>query len=130
MTLSIDIVAAAADNADFRRVLATGPHAQLVVMCIPPGGEIGEEIHATVDQVLAITEGRGSAVIEGVSSPIAPGTVVHVPAGALHNIVNVGPGDLRLWTVYAPPEHEPGTVHRTKADADAAEESHAPAPVG
>lgn len=132
MAFSFDIAAETAANSSFRSVISTGPHAQLVVMCIPPGGEIGEEVHDTVDQVLVFTDGSGSSVLEGEASPVGPGTVVHVPAGTRHNFVNTGLGDLRLWTVYAPPQHAPGTVHRTKAEADADEEDHytAPAPVG
>lgn len=124
MDHSFDIASAVADSSDFRRVLSTGPHAQLVVMCIPPGGEIGDEVHGTVDQILAFVSGSGHAVLEGAISPVGPGIVVHVPAGTRHNFVNDGSGDLRLWTVYAPPQHAPGTVHRTRAEADADEADH------
>jgi mannose-6-phosphate isomerase-like protein (cupin superfamily) len=124
MTLSFDIAAEAKANEDFRKVLSTGKHAQVVVMCIPPGGEIGEEVHDHVDQVLAFTEGEGVAILEGEESPVGPGRLVHVPAGTRHNFVNRGGGDLRLYTVYAPPQHAPGTIHRTKAEADADEADH------
>jgi len=124
MTLSFDIAAEAKENGNFRKVLSTGKHAQVVVMCIPPGGEIGEEVHDHVDQVLAFTEGEGVAILEGEESPVGPGRLVHVPAGTRHNFVNRGAGDLRLYTVYAPPQHAPGTVHRTKAEADADEADH------
>ena len=124
MTLSFDIAAEAKANENFRKVLSTGKHAQVVVMCIPPGGEIGEEVHDHVDQVLAFTEGEGVAILEGEESPVGPGRLVHVPAGTRHNFVNRGAGDLRLYTVYAPPQHAPGTVHRTKAEADADEADH------
>ena len=117
-----DIVARAHDNPFFRQVVSTGPHAQVVVMTIPPDGEIGAETHAGVDQVLVVTAGIGRAELDGARSPIAPGTLVHVPAGTLHNIINEGSAELRLYTVYAPPQHAPGTVHRTKAEADADEE--------
>ena len=128
MDLSFDIAAEAKTNEDFRKVLSTGTHAQVVVMCIPPGGEIGEEVHDHVDQVLAFTEGEGVAILEGAESPVGPGRLVHVPAGTRHNFVNRGAADLRLFTVYAPPQHAPGTVHRTKAEADADEADHYEAP--
>lgn len=117
-----DIAARATANTSFREVVSTGPHAQIVVMSIPAGGEIGEEVHTDVDQVLVIVAGAGATILEGRRSPLEAGGLVHVPAGTLHNIVNDGPVDLKLWTVYAPPQHAPGTIHRTKADADAAEE--------
>ena len=124
MTLNIDIVEAALANDNFRSVLSTGPHAQVVVMSIPPGGEIGEEVHAGLDQVLVFVGGEGVAVLDGERSFVGSGRLVHVPAGALHNVINTGPGDLRLYTVYAPPQHAPGTVHRTRAEADADEADH------
>ena len=124
MALNIDIVEAARANDFFREVLSTGTHAQVVVMSIPPGGEIGEEVHDHVDQVLAFVEGDGVSILEGEEAPIGPGRVVHVPAGTRHNFVNRGAGDLKLWTVYAPPQHADGTIHRTKAEADADEADH------
>lgn len=113
-------VEAAAENESFRRTLETGEHAQLVAMTIPPGGEIGEETHDG-DQLLLFVEGEGEAILEGASSPVGADDYVFVAAGTLHNFVNTGSGPLRLLTVYAPPEHPDGTVHETKADADAAE---------
>ena len=124
MALNIDIVEAARANDFFREVLSTGTHAQVVVMSIPPGGEIGEEVHDHVDQVLAFVDGEGVSILEGEEAPIGPGRVVHVPAGTRHNFVNRGTGALKLWTVYAPPQHAQGTIHRTKADADADEADH------
>lgn len=121
MAFNVDIVAAVKDNTLFRRVLSTGPYAQVVVMSIPPGGEIGLETHEHVDQVLAFIEGTGTAVLDGEESAVGPARLVHVPAGTLHNVTNSGATDLRLYTVYAPPQHRPGTVHRTKAEADADE---------
>lgn len=121
MSWTGSITDAARDNADFRRVLSTGPHAQLVVMSIPAGGEIGEEVHDDVDQVVSIVEGSGEAVLDDVPSQIGDGDLVLVPAGTKHNVRNVGTGDLKLYTVYAPPEHPDGTVHRTRAEAQAAE---------
>ncbi len=128
MAFNIDIVAAAKANTFFREVLSTGPNAQVVVMSIPPGGEIGQEVHEHVDQVLAFVEGEGVAILERVEGAVGPDRLVHVPAGMLHNVVNRGPGDLRLYTVYAPPQHAPGTIHRTKAEADADETDHFVAP--
>jgi mannose-6-phosphate isomerase-like protein (cupin superfamily) len=116
-----DILERTRNNSLFREVLASGPHAQVVIMSIPPGGEIGEEVHADVDQVLVFVEGQGEAVLDGVRSPVRPDRLVLVPAGTRHNFVNTGSTDLRLYTIYAPPEHAPGTIHRTKAEADAAE---------
>jgi mannose-6-phosphate isomerase-like protein (cupin superfamily) len=115
------ITDAASGNTDFRRVLSTGPHAQLVVMSIPADGEIGEEVHDDVDQVISIVDGSGEAVLDDVPTPIGGGDLVLVPAGTKHNVRNVGTGNLKLYTVYAPPEHPDGTVHRTRAEADAAE---------
>ena len=124
MVFNVDIVAAAKANTFFREVLSTGPNAQVVVMSIPPGGEIGEEVHEHVDQVLAFVEGTGVAILEGEESAVGPDRLVHVPAGMRHNFVNRGPGDLRLYTVYAPPQHAQGTIHHTKAEADADEADH------
>ena len=121
MAINLDIIEAATTNTFFRQVLATGGHAQVVVMSIPPGGEIGSEIHEHVDQVLAFVEGQGVAILEGVESEVGPDRLVLVPAGMRHNVVNRGSVDLRLFTVYAPPQHAPGTIHRTKAEADADE---------
>jgi mannose-6-phosphate isomerase-like protein (cupin superfamily) len=101
--------------------VVTGDHEQVVVMTIPPGGEIGEEVHDSTDQVLVFVDGQGEAQLDGRSSEIATNDLVFVRAGTRHNFINRGDGPLRLITIYAPPEHEPGTVHRTKAEADAAE---------
>jgi mannose-6-phosphate isomerase-like protein (cupin superfamily) len=124
MPFNEDILARAKRNSFFREVVSTGPHAQVVVMSIPPAGEIGEEVHHDVDQVLVFVEGEGVAVLEGQRSPVSPGRLVHVPAGTRHNFVNEGSVDLKLYTVYTAPKHAPGTIHRTKAEADA-DEKHA-----
>jgi mannose-6-phosphate isomerase-like protein (cupin superfamily) len=115
-----DYLELARQNQHFRQVLETGEHAQLVVMTLQPGEEIGEETHDG-DQILFFVEGEGEAILDGRSSPARPGDYVFVAAGTLHNFVNTGGAALRLLTTYAPPEHEAGTVHRTKAEADAAE---------
>jgi mannose-6-phosphate isomerase-like protein (cupin superfamily) len=120
MAFNEDIIERATHNTHFREVLSTGPHSQVVVMLIPGGGEIGEETHADVDQILVFTAGEGEAILNGERSRVDSGRLVHVPAGTRHNIVNVGQADLRLYTIYAPAEHPPGTVHHTRADAEAA----------
>ena len=121
MPFNEDIVKRAKANTYFREVLATGPHSQIVVMSIPPGGDIGDEVHEDVDQILVFVQGEGEAILNGEKSAVGVDRLVHVPAGTRHNFVNTGAIDLRLYTVYAPRAHEPGTIHRTKADADAAE---------
>lgn len=118
---TVDVMAAARSNHAFRRVIETGEHEQVVVMTIPVGGEIGEEVHATTDQVLLFVEGRAEVVLDGHSTTAGPGDLVFVRAGTRHNFLNGGDDVLRLITIYAPPEHAPGTVHETKADADRAE---------
>jgi mannose-6-phosphate isomerase-like protein (cupin superfamily) len=119
---ALDILGLARSNQDFRRVIDTGEHSQLVAMTIPAGGEIGEEVHPEEDQILVFVEGNADAILEGRSSPVGPNDLVFVKSGTRHNFVNTGDGPLRLITVYAPPEHPPGTVHATKEEADAAEE--------
>ena len=116
-----DILVRTMRNTDFREVIATGQHAQVVVMCIPPGGDVGEEVHADVDQVLAFVEGQGIAVLDGRRSAVSPGRLVLVPAGTRHNFLNESSVDLKLYTIYTGPKHAPGTIHRTKADAEADE---------
>jgi mannose-6-phosphate isomerase-like protein (cupin superfamily) len=115
------IATVAEKSADFRRVLWTGEHTQLVVMTIPPGGEIGEEVHEEVDQILTFVSGTGEALVAGERRDVAQGDLVAVPAGTRHNFRNTGPNPLVLYTVYGPPEHADGVVHRTKEEADAAE---------
>lgn len=105
-------------NDDFRRVLSTTRHTQLVIMTIPAGGEIGEEVHDGIDQVLIAVEGRGTSVLDGQRRPFAAGDVVVVPEGTSHNFVNDGDAPLRIATVYGPPDHRPGTVHHTKDEAE------------
>lgn len=117
----LDILGAASANDAFRREVITGEHEQVVVMAIPPHEEIGEEVHADADQLFIFVDGRGEARLEGQASDVGPNDLVLVRAGTRHNFVNTGQVPLRLITVYAPPQHAPGTVHRTKADAEAAE---------
>jgi mannose-6-phosphate isomerase-like protein (cupin superfamily) len=122
--MTYDIVALTKTNEAFRQEVVTGEHSQVVVMTIPPGGEIGEEVHDGVDQVLVVVEGDGEAIVAGETSPVGPDSLAFVPAGTRHNFRNTGSTALRLFTVYAPPEHAAGTVHQTKAEADAAEAHH------
>jgi mannose-6-phosphate isomerase-like protein (cupin superfamily) len=115
----METVATSSD--DFRRVLWTGRHTQLVIMTIPVRGEIGAEVHDHNDQILSFIRGRGEAQVGGETKPVVPGDVVVVPAGTKHNFVNTGEEPLVLSTVYGPPDHAPGTVHHTKEEAEAAE---------
>lgn len=111
-------------NEDFRRVLYTAKHCQLVVMNIPVGEDIGEETH-TLDQFIRIESGEGKSILDGVERDLTEGSAVIIPAGTRHNIVNTSASDaLKLYSVYAPPNHKDGTVHVTKADALADEEEH------
>ena len=118
----LDIQALARENADFRREVRTTERSQIVLMTIAAGEDIGEEVHPENDQWLGFVEGDAEAVIEGQSSRVRAGQIALVPAGTRHNFVNSGSSPLRLWTIYAPPDHAPGTVHHTKAEAMAEEE--------
>ena len=112
------------ENNNFRKVIYTGKYSQLVVMSIAPGEEIGEEVHPQTDQFLFLVMGQGQVVIEGQSSNFEKKDAVFVPAGLKHNFVNTGDEDLKLYTVYSPPEHKDGTIHKTKADAEMDEKDH------
>ena len=122
MADALDIIQLARSNDAFRREVATGEHSQVVVMTIPPGEEIGEEVHRENDQLLVFVDGQADAVLDGETTRVTSNDLVLVPAGTVHNFINTGPTPLRLVTVYAPPEHAPRTVHQTKAEADAAED--------
>lgn len=119
----LSIATVAEQSADFRRVLWTGRHVQLVIMTIPPGGEIGRETHEHTDQILTFVSGTGEADVAGQTQQVVAGDLVAVPAGTEHNFRNTGAEPLVLYTVYGPPEHADGAVHATKEQADAAEES-------
>lgn len=125
-----DIEQATLGNTDFRRALFTGDHVQLTVMRLAPGEEIGLEMHGNLDQFIRLEQGTARLTLsrskEQVDEEheIKDDWAVIVPAGTWHNVINTGTGDLKLYSLYAPPEHPPGTVHRTKADADAAEHDH------
>jgi mannose-6-phosphate isomerase-like protein (cupin superfamily) len=113
-----DIEKATLENENFRRVLYTGRNLQLVLMTLPPGCDIGEEVHEDRDQFFRIEEGEGEIRIDGVANRVADDFAVIVPAGARHNVVNTGSGPLRLYTLYGPPEHKDGVVHRDKEQAE------------
>ena len=106
------------ENEDFRRVLYTGQNLQLVLMTLQPGDEIGEEVHEDRDQFFRIEEGAGVIDIDGVENRVEDDFAVIVPAGARHNVRNTGSQPLRLYTIYAPPEHKDGVVQSTKEEAD------------
>lgn len=113
------------ENANFREVLFTAPNSQLVVMTLQPGEEIGTERHEGHDQFLRVESGEGEAILDGERHPVSDGSAVVVPAGVEHNVVNTsGDAPLRLYTIYSPPEHPDGTVHRTKQEADEYEKQH------
>ncbi len=116
-----DIKKLTKENTNFRTVLYTGKNSQIVAMNIPIGEDIGAEIHPSTDQILFIVDGKGEAILEGERRNIGKHDAVFVPAGTIHNFKNTGNEDLKLYTVYAPPEHPDGTIHVTKADAIKAE---------
>jgi mannose-6-phosphate isomerase-like protein (cupin superfamily) len=125
-----DIEQATLENETFRTVLFTGEHTQLTVMRLAPGEDIGREAHPHLDQFLRIEEGRARVEL-GASEDSVDEThdveddwAIIVPAGVWHNVVNTGETDVKLYSLYSPPEHPPETVHRTKADAEAAEHAH------
>jgi len=105
-------------NEDFRQVLYTAKNCQLVIMALKPGEDIGMEVHK-LDQFFRVEEGNGAAVLDGVRTEIGAGFAVLVPAGTNHNIINTGTDPLKLYTLYAPPNHRDGVVHHTRADAEA-----------
>lgn len=119
----VDIEKAAKDNDYFRKVLYTAPNSQLVVMCLKPGEDIGMEMH-DLDQFIRIEKGEGKAILDGVEHSLEDDWAVVIPAGTNHNIINTGKKPMKLYTIYSPPEHEDGTVHKTKAEAMAAEKEH------
>lgn len=117
----------AIENETFRTVLWTGDHSQLTVMSIPPGEDIGKEVHPDHDQFLRIEQGSGRVEMGpsedevDFTEEVADDWAIVVPAGVWHNVVNTGDGELKVYSIYSPAEHPPGTVHATKAEAEAAE---------
>ena len=118
-----DIEGSAVKNDEFRRVLYTARHCQLVLMALKPKEEIGAEVHE-LDQFFRVEEGTGEAVLDGVRTAIRAGFAVVVPAGTHHNIVNTGDVPLKLYTLYAPPNHRDGVVHHTRAEAEKDDEHY------
>lgn len=115
-----DIKQKAKHNKFFREVLETGKYTQVVVMSIPPGGEIGEETHTDTDQVLYLVNGVGKVILDGLKHHFNKHDMVLVNAGTKHNFINTGEEDMKIITMYSPPHHPVGTIHRTKDDADKA----------
>ena len=115
----IDIEQKTLENENFREVLFTAPHSQLVVMTLQPGEEIGQETHDEIDQFIRVEAGTGKAILNGEEKALADGTAVVIPAGTEHNVVNISQTEpLKLYTIYSPPEHPDGTINKTKAEAD------------
>ena len=111
-----NIEKATVENADYRRVLYTAKNSQLVLMSLKAGEEIGEETHH-LDQFIRIEAGKCKVILDGVESIMEEDYAVVIPAGTKHNVINIGASDLKLYSIYSPPEHKDGTVHKTKADA-------------
>jgi len=117
-----NIEKASLENTDFRRVLYTTKNSQLVLMSIKPGEDIGMEVHEEHDQFIRVEAGTGKAILDDVEHELADGSAVVIPAGANHNVVNTGEADMKLYTIYTPPEHRDGVIHHTKPEAEADEE--------
>jgi len=120
----VPIIDRTRQNEAFRDEVITGQESQLVLMTIQPGDEIGAEVHGDHDQILVFVEGEGQAIIDDETLDVKANDLVFVHAGVKHNFINSGSKPLKLYTVYAPPEHSAGTRHETKAEADAAEDHH------
>lgn len=113
----------AGENDFFRKVIFTANYSQLVLMSLKPGEEIGEEVHDTLDQFFRFESGKGKVVIEGEEASVGDGSVLVVPAGTKHNIINTSSdAPLKLYTIYSPPNHQDGTIHKTKEEAEASDE--------
>jgi mannose-6-phosphate isomerase-like protein (cupin superfamily) len=115
--LPVDIEGLAVDNVEFRQVVYTAQHCQLVLMALRPTEEIGLEVHK-LDQFFRVEQGTGEAILDGVRTTIRAGFAILVPAGTSHNIINTGAAPMKLYTLYAPPNHRDGIVHHTRADAE------------
>ena len=117
-----DIEKLTEENGDYRRVLYTGKHVQLVLMSLAPGEEIGEEVHENTDQFFRVEKGNGEVWIDGKRTKIKSDDAIVVPAGARHNVINTDHKPLKLYTLYSPPKHRDGFIAATKADAEASKE--------
>jgi len=113
MSFNQDIISLAKQNSFFRKEVITGPHSQVVLMSLLPGEDIGEEVHK-VDQILIFVQGTGQAIINVKTSEVSAGHLAFVPAGTKHNFKNTGSSDLKLYTIYAPAQHKPGTIEKIK----------------
>ena len=112
-------------NTNFRQVLFTGQHSQLVLMSLNPNEDIGPEVHANVDQFFRVEKGEGKVVMNGEEQLIKDGSAIVVPAGTEHNIINTSADlPLKLYTIYTPPQHKDGVIHKTKTEAEADETDH------
>jgi len=112
-------------NTNFRQVVFTGKYCQLVLMSLAPNEDIGMEVHPNVDQFFRIEKGQGKVIMNGEEMAIADGSAIVVPAGTNHNVINTSASEpLKLYTIYSPPQHKDGTVHKTKAEAMADEGDH------
>lgn len=118
---TINIEQATLENTHFRQVLYTAPSSQLVVMSIAPGEDIGEEVHE-LDQFIRIEAGQADAILDGTTHALKADDAVIIPQGTRHNVTNTGSEDLKLYSIYSPPEHRDGTIHKTKEDALQSEE--------
>jgi len=114
--MKIDILAQTQANTDYRKVIATGADSQLVLMNLQPGDDIGEEVYGEVDQITVVVDGSGKLEMPGEDGAIEVGDLIFAPAGVRHNIINDSEGELKLYTIYAPPEYEPGSVQKTDED--------------
>ncbi len=123
----VDIEEATLENPFFRRAIWTGSHLQLTLMCIPPNGEIGLEMHGNLDQFLRLEQGQGIVMMGNAQNnliyqrDVRANSAIFIPAGTWHNLVNTGSKPIKLYSIYAPVQHPAGTIHCTKADSDAAE---------
>lgn len=117
----INIEKASSENGNFRKVLYTAQNSQLVLMSLKSGEEIGMEVH-TLDQFFRVEKGEGKAVLDGVEHKIEDGSAIVIPAGANHNIINTGSQEMKLYTIYSPPNHRDGVTHSTKEEAQSDDE--------
>lgn len=122
---SIDIETKSIENDNYREILFTAPNLQLVIMSLKPGEEIGMETHDHGDQFFRVEAGEGEAILDGKKHKLTDGSIVIIPEKVEHNIINTSADkDLKVYTIYTPPEHKDGVVHKTKAEADADEDDH------
>ena len=116
--MKIDIITQTQLNTDYRKVIATGADSQLVLMNLQPGDDIGEEVYGEIDQITVIVDGSGKLEMSGEEGVIEVGDLIFAPAGVKHNIINDSEGELKLYTIYAPPEYEPGSVQEKDDDSE------------